>query len=368
MRISPACMLLASLLAALSLPLFAQTPATQTAPATSQIKAKTYIDYFLPTPAHGELSKDAWGAPNVLPRDPQNGLEDPTIKKYCYWDGQIIKAADGKYHMFASRWAESAGHNGWFGSVAVHAVSDSLTGPYIDKGLLWPDDQGGKGHNVTALTMPDGTYAVVISETRPTEVYTSKSLDGPWEHKGTIKVEGEPNWHGSNVSIMVRPDGNFEFTQREGRIYFSDKGILGPYKIVSPSVWPKGIPNFEDPCIWYSGGIYHILVNSWSNKKAYHLTSTDGIKDWTNRGTAYDPRTDMIRYADGTANHWTKIERPSVYIENGHVAAMTFAAIDVEKENDKGDDGHGSKVLVIPFDGAALDHDLIANAPPASRP
>ena len=286
-----------------------------------------------------------------------------TIKSYCYWDGKIIKAPDGKYHMFASRWPESAGHNGWFRSVAVHAVSDSLMGPYVDNGLLWPNDQGGRGHNVTALTMPDGTYAVVISETRPTEVYISKSLDGPWEHLGSITVEGEPRWHGSNVAIMVRPDGNFEFTQREGRIYVSDKGILGPYKVVSQSVWPKGIPNLEDPCIWMSGGVYHILVNSWSTKTAYHLTSIDGIHDWTNRGTAYDPRTSVIRYPDGTVNHWAKLERPSVYLENGHVVAMTLAAIDVEKENEKGGDGHGSKVLVIPFDGEGLDHDLSASIP-----
>ena len=37
---------------------------------------------------------------------------------------------------------------------------------------------------------------------------------------------------------------------------------------------------------------------------------------------------------------------------------MTLAVIDVEKEQDQGNDGHGSKVIVIPFDGAALDRDL----------
>lgn len=360
--------LVAAVLAFSTLPILAQLPGTATAPASTEPKTtKTYIDYFLPTPPHGELSREAWGAPNVLPRDPQNGLEDTTIKKYCYWDGQIIKAADGKYHLFASRWAESAGHNGWFGSSAVHAVSDALTGPYVDKGLCWPNDSGGKGHNVTALTMPDGTYAVVISETRPTEVYVSKSLDGPWEHKGTIKVDGEPNWHGSNVSIMARPDGNFEFTQRDGRIMFSDQGILGPYKVQGATIFPKGIPNLEDPCIWYSGGRYHVLVNSWSRKEAYHLTSADGIKDWTNRGVAYDPRKSMVRYPDGTVNHWTKLERPGVYIENGHVVAMTFAAIDVEKDQDKGNDGHGSKVIVVPFDGAALDKDLQATPDATKR-
>ena len=31
---------------------------------------------------------------------------------------------------------------------------------------------------VTALTLPDGRYAVVITETRPSEVNVSKSFDG----------------------------------------------------------------------------------------------------------------------------------------------------------------------------------------------
>jgi len=344
---------ISGLLALLAFPALAQSPGAASTP-----PPKTFINYFLPTPPHGALSRDAWGATNVLPRDPKNGLEDTTIRQYCYWDGQIIKAPDGKYHMFASRWAESRGHNGWFGSVAVHAVSDSLMGPYVDKGLCWPNEAGGRGHNVGALTLPDGRSAVYVSETRPCEVYVSKSLDGPWEHLGAITVEDNPRWHGSNVSLMVRPDGNFEFTQRDGSIFTSDKGILGPYRRQSTSVYPKGIPNLEDPCIWYSGGLYHIVVNSWSTRKAYHLTSRDGIHDWTNRGVAYDPRGDIVRYPDGTVNHWNKVERPSVCLENGHVVAMTLAAIDVEKEQDKGGDGHGSKVIVIPFDGAALDRDL----------
>lgn len=54
-------------------------------------------------------------------------------------------------------------------------------------------------------------------------------------------------------------------------------------------------------------------------------------------------------------NRWTKIERPGVYLENGHVTHFTFAVIDSEKDDDKGGDTHGSKVIVVPFDGAAFD-------------
>lgn len=350
--------------------LFAQAflAMTLTIANTSNSADKTLIDYFRPTPIVGALTTNVWGAPGIFPRDPQNGLEDATMTQWCYWDGQIIRAKDGKYHMFASRWDQARGHGGWGSSKAVHAVSDHLIGPYTDKGLCWPTNQNGKGHNVTALVLPDGRYAVVISETRPGEVFVSASLDGPWESLGKIQVatnEVVKLGRMSNTSIMVRPDGNFEIVPRSGAILISTNGVLGPYLVQGPSVYPKiaGLPqtdlrNFEDPVVWFSGGQYHIVVNNWSQRKAYHLTSADGIHDWKFRGLAYDPHTDFVRYTDGTVNHWDKLERPGVFIENGHVAAFTLAVLDVEKQEEKGNDTHGSKVIVIPFDGAALDRDL----------
>ena len=330
--------------------------------------SKTFIDYFLPTPVIGSLSTNVWGAVTVGPRDPKNGLEDESMKQWNYWDGAILKSRDGKYHMFASRWNQARGHGGWFGSQAVHAVSDNLIGPYVDKGLCWPDDQGGKGHNVTALELPDGRYAVVVSETRPGTVFVSKSLDGPWEQLGLIRVatnDFSKLGRMSNASVMVRPDGNFEIVPRSGAILISTNGVLGPYVVQGPSIYPgiSGMPqhqrqNLEDPVVWFSGNLYHIVVNNWSDRKAYHLTSEDGIHNWTYRGLAYDPTTGFVRFADGTVNRWEKLERPSVFIENGHVAAVTLAVIDVPKEQEKGNDNHGSKVVVISFDGAALDRAL----------
>jgi hypothetical protein len=109
------------------------------------------------------------------------------------------------------------------------------------------------------------------------------------------------------------------------------------------------------------------VVNGWSDRKAYHITSPDGIKNWTFRGLAYDPTKDFVRYTDGTVNHWDKIERPGVVIENGHVTCFTFAVLDVPKNQEKGNDTHGSKVIVVPFDGAALDRDL-QNLSKAAQP
>lgn len=367
---------------ALVSPSFGQAAPQTNAPKTSASKTaapKAFINYFLPTPITSHLVPDVWGAAAVSPRDPKNGLEDETMKKWNYWDGQIIRAKDGKYHMFASRWDQAAGHNGWGNSRAVHAVSAKLTGPYVDTGLCWPDNEGGKGHNVTALVLPDGRYAVVVSETRPGDVFVSKSLDGPWEYLGRITVtdnqfSGEGRM--SNVSIMVRPDGAFQIVPRSGAILISKTGILGPYTVQGPSIYPtaSGMPqhdlgNLEDPVVWFSGGLYHIVVNNWSDRKAYHLTSVNGITDWTYRGVAYDPSVDFVRYTNGIVNHWNKMERPSVFIENNHVTAVTLAVIDVAKDQENGNDNHGSKVIVIPFNGKALDQDLSrASAASSARP
>ena len=45
-------------------------------------------------------------------------------------------------------------------------------------------------------------------------------------------------------------------------------------------------------------------------------------------------------------------------LENGHVDYFTFAVLDVPKDQERGNDNHGSKIIVVPFDGAALDRDI----------
>jgi hypothetical protein len=247
--------------------------------ASSYAADKIFIDYFQPTPIVGALTTNTWGAAGILPRDPKNGLEDASLKdlplvttnaqsdaapqKWYYWDGQIIKSSNGKYYMFASRWDQARGHGGWGGSSAVYAVSDNLFGPYVDKGLVWPDvinGVAGKGHNVTALVLPDGRYAVLISETRPGSIYIAKSLDGPWEFQGPItfatnEFSGNARRLGSNMSIMVRPDGGFEIVQRSGLVLISTNGVMGPYAVQGTSVYPKTIDGKPGCQLGRSGGV-----------------------------------------------------------------------------------------------------------------
>ncbi|MDZ8117631.1 glycoside hydrolase family protein [Pontiella agarivorans] len=352
---------------------------------------KTLIDFFLPMEPRNMVSEGIWGADPVLPRDIDNGLEDPTMKNWCYWDGSIVKDDTGRYHMYASRWSQAYSHSvGWNKqSRGLHSVSDSLFGPYKDLGETWPHWNNGAGHNVVGLRMHDGRYALISSEVTPGNVFVSSSPDGPFEHLGEFIID--PNgfyegWarydelddgavragvlgHLSNVMIILRPDGRYMMLARHCVPMISDDGILGPYKMLNDRVWEglKNMPQFknEDPTIWYSDGLYHIVVNHHGGGDiTYHLTSEDGIHNWTNRGLAFHKAYGVFRYTDGTRNDWNIVQRPTVYTENGMVKAFNFSVIDVHKGKDRGNDNHGSKIIVVPFDGTGFSKHIrsIVNA------
>lgn len=388
--------------------------------AGSPAVAKSFIDYFLPIPVTCPLVSNAWGCTasgstpsnctagsGVLPRDTCNGIESPrNPPSNYYWDGTIVKSG-GNYHMFATRWPGSSGFNpGWLSSDPIHAVGGTNPlGPYVDKGYAYSNSGFGSdphhGHNLQVLTLLDGTFAMVVSEVVPWTILTSKSVDGPW-----TPCPGSPgpglsvpssgfggnNSYASNVSVVVRPDGNFESIQRHGLIALSTSGVCGPYKAQQPtntypsemaipsassaSIFPNRQKHLdplgpsrvegtysvaEDPVIWYSSGLYHVLYDYPGDRVGYHLTSVDGIHNWTDRGYAYDPRDAkrLFSYADGTVDHWFKMERPQILVQNGLITHVTFAVADVNKDNQiPAGSNHGSKVIVIPFDGVAFDKDF----------
>ena len=164
----------------------------------------------------------------------------------------------------------------------------------------------------------------------------------------------------SNLQITVGPDQRYWAIGSSGFVLNSDK-LLGTYQALGPSIYPSiagmNNGNAEDPIIWYSGGYYHVVYNYWDARKAYHLMSVYGIHNWINTGVALDRSTDFIRYTDGTVNHWGNMERPNVYMENGHVTYFTFAVTDQNKDQSSNCCSTGSKVIVVPFDGEAFDAD-----------
>lgn len=361
---------------------------------------KTFIDYLRPTPITcSPLSSATWGVAGVLPRDLCNGIESAkgaaVPPDYFYWDGKIIAGKDGTYHMFMSTWPDSAGFNpGWTGSESYHAVStQGVLGPYTRKGYIWSSGSH-HGHNTSAVELLDGTYAVVISEVVPFTIYYSSSLDGPWTacpnptgeliQTNGIRAGTDTHWD-SNVSLTPRSDGKFEIVQRHGLIAIADT-LCGPYKMQKPtwtypaanlpsidSIYPHRTsqpdpaitnPTYgweEDPVIWYSGGRYHVLYQSSQDRIGYELSSPDGIHDWKDGSLAYDPRMyqRIFGYVGSTIyTQWYKMERPGVVLQNGHVTHVTWAVADVDKDTQiPAGSNHGSKIIVVPFDGVAFDTD-----------
>jgi MYXO-CTERM domain-containing protein len=347
------------------------------------------MDYLKPTPIVAPLSSATWGEPGVVPRDLSNGIESAkgagVHPDYYYWDGQIIKAKDGKYHLFLSTFSGNTNFGtSWFNSDAYHAVSESnVLGPYVRKDYIYDNNGSHKGHNVTALELPDGDYAVVVSETVPFTIYKSSSLDGPWTSCQPTSQVGA-----SNVSLIPRHDGKFQIVERNGTIAISDT-LCGTYVKQMPtcaytqnntdaqgnpvvgSIYAKrtsipGVPNpvytwQEDPHIWRSAGVYHVIYSGSGDRVGWHVYSVDGL-NWKDNGYAWSPREyqKMFCYeGTTTCTQWYKIERPGVVLHDGHPTHITWAVADVDKDNQVlPGTNHGTKIIVVPFDGVAFDKDF----------
>jgi len=351
--------------------------------------AKPFIEYLKPTPMVAPLSSATWGVAGVLPRDLSNGIENAkgagVHPDYYYWDGQIIKAKDGKFHLFMSTFSGNTNFGtAWQTSDAFHAISQTnVLGPYERQDFIYSNNGSHKGHNVSAVELPDGSYAVVVSEIVPFTIYKSASLDGPW-----VACQPTSGIGGSNISLIPRHDGKYEIVERNGTIAISDT-LCGNYVKQKPtcaytqnptdaqgnpvvgSIYPKrtsipGVSNpgyiwQEDPHIWRSGGVYHVIYSGSGDRVGWHVYSTDGL-NWKDNGYAWSPRDyQKIFCYEGTTTctQWYKMERPGVVLQDGHPTHITWAVADVDKDNQVlPGTPHGTKIIVVPFDGVTFDKDF----------
>ncbi len=292
-----------------------------------------FMDRILPAPIYDKLQSDTWGADAVRPRDIHNGIEDPN---WSYWGGRSILGPDGKYHLFVARWREDnpRGHAGWPDSEIVQAVSDRPTGPFVVTQVLGP------GHFPEIHRMPDGEYRVYYFY----GCYTAKSLEGPWKHL-TKQECGFPTTFGS---LAIREDGSLLMLDRSMRVWIKENGADAFRKASGESIRPKIPGNYEDPMVWRTEVQYHLIVNDWVGRTAYHMRSKDGVNWVEDPGEAYT--IDIDGYEDGTKVRWYKYERPKVVQDQyGRATHLHLAVIDVPKKDDKSKDNHSSKNIVLPL-------------------
>ncbi len=102
----------------------------------------------------------------------------------------------------------------------------------------------------------------------------------------------------------------------------------------------------EDPTIWYSDGLYHVVVNHYmESDETNHLTSEDGIHNWKNRGIAFVHDSKIFRYTNGDVDEWFTVQRPIVYVEDNKISHFNFSVIDVQKYSRQVIDNPISKIL-----------------------
>ncbi len=298
-----------------------------------------FMDRFLPMPVSGKLTRDTWGADNVIPRYIDNGLED---NEWSYWGGNAILGQDGQYHLYVCRWREDAkrGHHEWGRSIVVHAAADQSTGPYRVKDTIGP------GHNPEVFQLLDGRLVIYVIG----GYYIGDGFNGPWKKKkfdfdrrDRRVIEGL-----SNLSFAQREDGSYLMVCRGGGIWFSQTGITPYNQVTDARVYPPVEGRFEDPVVWRTHVQYHLIVNDWLGRIAWYLRSKDGVHWKVDPGEAYLPG--IAKYADGTQVDWYKYERIKVLQDkHGRATQAHFAVIDVLKNDDKGSDNHSSKHICIPL-------------------
>lgn len=135
---------------------------------------------------------------------------------YYIWDCSVIKA-EGKYHMFSSRWEKELGF-GWnwlFNSSVIHAVSDKPEGPYTYVNTVLPRRgrqyfDGMNTHN-TCIKQYGGKYYLY---------YMGTSFPGniPVSADEISFGRGLETWNRKRIGLAVADSINGEFVRRDNPI------------------------------------------------------------------------------------------------------------------------------------------------------
>lgn len=320
------------------------------------VKPEAFIDKLLPAPVWGGFAMD----------------------DYWVWGSSVIKGEDGKYHMFADRWAKDLGFGAWVtNSEVVHAISDTPVGPYIFSDVALPIRgmeyfDGLVTHNPRVILF-DGVYYLYYFGTTydfpiPTAgckweddwferawmnkrigVASSKSLYGPWERMDRPVIEPRPgHWDATittNPSPVVNPEtGKILLIYKSSQFSSRPPLLLGAAEATHPQgayrhLSDRPIFRFdtddnqdndvEDPFVWWSGDHYELIMKDrfghicGEEGGGVYATSKDGI-DWklSDPVKAYSRK---ILWSDGSVTTQANFERPFLLFENG-VPTHLFAA------------------------------------------
>lgn len=286
------------------------------------------------------------------------------------WGGSVVDDGNGTHHMFAAEMAFECGLNVWTSkSQVLHAVSHTgPLGPFKRVGLAIPTE----AHNPVLSRAADGTWLIwtcgcphtpaeqdcdrekVVcpggaQASWTTTVYSSKTLNGPWEpHINVLGNLTRGKLGSQNVSPIMQPDGSVLLmfkgpnNNTEASIA-SAPHFLGPYTMIQENVFAKffnsGITN-EDVYWWKAkDGVYHALS---------HRMKPSDREDHNSGGHAFTKNITVWHYALTPAyNNTLELETGSLYLNRRERPQILFSADGTPKVLYNGVSSPDSKIFTF---------------------
>lgn len=279
---------------------------------------------------------------------------------YYVWCNSPIYGADGKVHVFYSRWLEKYGMGGWIHkSEIAHAVADSPESEfeYLDT-VLKPRPgyfDATTCHNPT-IHFVDGIYCLLYmgnsngkTNTKRIGLATANSLNGPWElpEQPMLKPGPDGAWDDhctTNPAFIKHPNGeywlyykswnNSEYEEAKGKRIRANRKyglaksrhLKGPYEKIkeNPVIDFSSQGNntqFEDAYVWMDNGIFKLIARDmgfFDHIVGLYFESMDGIT-WSHPKIAYFA---MEEYrseppAPKHLSRYGRLERPQLLLKNG---------------------------------------------------
>ena len=305
------------------------------------------------------------------------------MEDYWVWCGSVIRAEDGDYHMFASRWPKKLPfHPGWgVASEIVRCTSPAPEGPYTFAEVVLPARgaqywDGRVTHNPSIQKYNDEYILFYTGSTFPyvditpednlnhhsqqwlcarsnkrIGIATSKSIHGPWVRRDKPILDVRPqhfdNFLTSNPAPCINPDGSCllmyktrsyapqphtqgdMFTDMALSVAFADRYDGTYHVLVDEPLFTNDNGILEDPFIWRTDTGYAMIAKDWKGQYTKSIgdgvygTSPDGIHWTIEPHTAY---TCDIPWEDGTIHHVGNMDRPFILFDDDHQATHLFAA------------------------------------------
>lgn len=283
----------------------------------------------------------------------QSGPHVVSEAEWFNWCPSVLRAPDGKYHMFHSRWRKSIGFNAWLAmSEIVHRVGDRPEGPFRFAGVAIPDQGEGRGEWFTAhnpkIERFNGRYYLYFVQTRGglsdgekeemsrvggkhprwmevrnnqrTFVAWSDSLDGPWMISKQPIVEPALTIERLTVNPAVarRPDGTYVMIVKgdkpgEKRFIRNQAVATAPQPEGPWTIQPKAaIDNLdtEDVSMWYAREWRRFFAVFHAHTFIGMIESRDGL-EWRRSGQ-FELTKRVVAFDDGTDWVPERMERPFV--------------------------------------------------------